>query len=133
MTVELVVTDSARNVPARGRKNRWKRLKFALWMADPFREGTIQDWATENTVNERTLRRWMQRPEFHSVMSTARERWRSKLPLLAEAVAAKAQATGDPQAFKILAEWTGDYQTKSRVTVENDPYLAILEKIAKAS
>jgi len=116
-----------------GRRNRWLRRKFALWMVEPFREGTLEGWATEHGVSERTLRRWARRPEFQTIQETAKERWRAKLPLLAEAVAQRVQKTGDAAAFKTLAEWSSDYQTKSKVTVENDPYLAILEKIAQAS
>ena len=112
------------------RHRRWLRRQFALWLANPFREGTQAEWGAAHDVPAETLSRWLRRPEVREVLNLSRDRWKAAMPVLAGAVARRVNLTGDPAAFKVLAEWAGDYKTES-TTNAGAGWRELLEDVRK--
>jgi len=109
------------------------KREFGFWLIDPDRQGTQAEWARTHDLDPNRLSEWKRHSkDVIAITDTWKVEARRGAYELGQAVRKRILATGDPAAYRAYMESVGDYETKSTLTVENDPYLAVLKEIADA-
>lgn len=90
--------------------------EYARFLLNPLRTQTDEQWAEAHGVNDKTLWRWRQHPEFRGLMAQWREPAKVVIPDILKALIKRVKRTGDPIAARLLLEVIGEFKPALELT-----------------